>query len=192
MGLNYSQLFISKIVVLFALLFLFSTSSKGQVDSTLRHQLGIDANKVLNFIFNAQIYAATLSYNYGLTPKTFLRTGASYSQTTGDEGQLKSLGKLGFYTVLKRYGKLEMYTGLDIVGGYEKNEGSQEVSYFGGTLPFIGIALLFGKHFSISTEPTFYGVFSANTDLDSYDQTVHKRYVFGFTNVGQVHLRFSF
>jgi hypothetical protein len=192
MVIKYLQFLNSKIVVLFALLFLFSIESKGQIDTTYRHQIGIDANKVLNFIFNTQIYTATISYNYGVNSKTFLRTGASYSQRSGDEGQLETFGKLGFYRVLKRYNKLEMYTGVDIIGGYEKNEGSQEVSYYGGTAPFVGIALLFNKHFSISTEPTLYGVYSANTDLDSFDPTVHKRYVFGFTNIGQVHLRFSF
>lgn len=179
-------------VPLVLLLFLFPHKGKSQTDSLLRHQIGINANKVFNILFKNQSYSAAISYNFAFNSKSFLRLGTNYKQSTGDEGEMEAFAKLGFHRVVKRYKKLEVYTGMDLIGGYNQSEPTQEVAGFGGVAPFFGLAILFSQHFSISTEPKFYTILSANTDRDSFDQTVYSKYYFGLTNIGQVQVRLSF
>lgn len=75
---------------------------------------------------------------------------------------------------------------------YEYNRNSKVELFREGGLLYIGATVFLYKHFSLTTEPSFYLVFQQSHDLDSFNKSWGNINAQGFTNIGLVRVTYHF
>ena len=90
-------------------------------------------------------------------------------------------------------GKWNFFYGFDLDLNYKDNYQSERKYIDSSLVPFFRIELLFGKHFSISTEP---GLFFKLQKIKDYDgssiDNSDEIFSSGIKNLGVINLNFSF
>tara|TARA_B110000459_G_C16377044_1_gene388041 strand:- start:14 stop:607 length:594 start_codon:yes stop_codon:yes gene_type:complete len=185
----------SRIALLGAILFscLLNAQESVKVDSlTTLYSFGFDGSKVFNQLFRANAYSSTLFFEYRLNPQHALRLACDVESVSGSEGKVDYQLKAGYKYTLKENEKWLFYVGLDGLYEFEFNRNSKVEVYREGGLAYIGATTFFGKHFSLTTEPSFYLVFRQSHDKDSFDKSWKKNHQLGLTNIGLVRISYHF
>jgi len=179
------------IATLVAILFCFSV--KSQSDSTLIHySFGFDASKVFNQLFRANVYSSILYLEYRFNETSTFRLAGDIGNISGEEGKIDRQIKLGYKYNFRSTKKWQFYSGLDFLYGYEYNKNSKVELFREGGLFYIGATVFLHKHFSLTTEPSFYLVFEQSHDLDSFNKSWSNINFQGFTNIGLVRVTYHF
>lgn len=172
---------------------LFCVQVKAQSDSTFtQYSFGFDASRVFNQLFRANVHSSILYLEYRFNPKHAIRLAGDTENISGSEGKIDFQTKLGYKFTIKRTKKWWFYTGLDGMYEYEFNKNSQVELFREGGLFYIGATVFLNKHFSLTTEPSFYFMFQQSHDLDSFDKKWTNINQQGFTNIGLVRVSYHF
>ena len=180
-----------RIATFVAILFCFSV--KSQSDSTLMHcSFGFDASRVFNQLFRANLYSSILYFEFRSNQTSTFRLAGDIRNASGEEGKIDRQIKLGYKYSFKSTKKWQFYSGLDFFHEYEYNRNSQVELFREGGLLYIGATVFLHKHFSLTTEPSFYLVFQQSHDLDSFNKSWSNINFQGFTNIGLVRVTYHF
>lgn len=191
MKMKYNNLIKMRMVTLVAILFCFS--AKSQSDSSFTHySFGFDASRVFNQLFRANAYSSILYLEYRVNPKHAFRLAGDLKNISGRDGKIDYQFKAGYKHTLKRSKKWWFYSGIDGLFEYEYNRNSQVELYREGGLLYIGATVFLHKHFSLTTEPSFYFVFQQSHDLDSFNNSWRRLNLQGFTSIGLVRITYHF
>lgn len=172
---------------------LFSCPAISQSDSlNQKFSFGFDGSRVFNQLFRANPYSSLLYLEYQFGPKSIVRLAGDLDQVSGVDGKLDFQNKLGYKRILKQKKAWTFYAGIDGVFEYEFNRNSQVEQFTEGGLLYIGATVKLSEHFSLSTEPSLYFIYSQTTDLDSFFSETKYSNSQGMTHVGLVRASFHF
>ena len=156
-------------------------------------QAGVQASKFLSLI-EAADYTQDFIFNYWFTKKYAIRSGFSYFDETRDNRKLEYNIAIGIQRMFKSRNQWKFYYGIDLV--YEKDsfrELDRRTNSYGLRVLF-GASVYFGKHFSLSTEPSFFIRKNVFIDKNTFDTDNQRNvwYEFKLGNTGQLQLNFHF
>jgi hypothetical protein len=182
-----------KKMVALAAIFFCSIASNASTDSTLNiFSFGFDGSRVFNQLFRANPYSSLLYLEYQSSLKYFVRVAGDIKQMSGEDGSFDYQTKVGLKRIIKKHNSWLFYLGLDAIFEREFNRNSQVKLFTEGGLFYLGATFKIGEHFSLSTEPTFYWIFSQKRDLDSFDKSISYSQEQSLTSIGLVRASFHF
>ena len=127
-----------------------------------------------------------------MNSKYFVRIAGDMNQVSGSGGSFDYQTKIGYKTLIKQNKSWLFYFGVDGLFERELNRNSQVEIFTEGGLFYLGATFKIGEHFSLSTEPSFFGIFNQKRDLNSFDNTIKYSKKQSFTNIGLVRASFYF
>ncbi len=174
------------------LLFMGNTIVISQVEFT-KHQIAINASKFL-VLFNEQVNNLDITYRVAVADSSFhFRMASSIDLSTGEDAITDFSARLGVDKIFKTSKKWTYYVGADLNFGRIEAKSAKRTTTKIGILPFLGIMYNFGKHFSISTEPSLAVFRNEVIDKDSFNPEVNSTNTsIEFINIGQIKLGFHF
>jgi len=174
-------------------LFIFGVPAQAQdseSDQAKQHTVGISARRFMNVLFKEADYAPELLYLHQ-RGKVVYRLGVNLSTSTSENAFNTYLLSIGVQKTFKKSGKWEFYFGSDVFYQYEPVTGKELAYHSAGLLPFFGVKYALSSHFSLSTEPGFYGVYRSKYEPDAFIESPDVL-GFGMMNIGYLRLNFSF
>ena len=179
-------------VTLVAIFFCFIATNASTDSTETIFSFGFDGARVFNQLFRANPYSSLIYLEYQASSKCFARVAGDIKQVSGEAGSVDYQTKVGFKKLIKQHDSWLFYWGVDALFEREFNRNSQVKLSTEGGLFYIGATFKIGEHFSLSTEPSFYWVFSQKRDLDSFDKDIVYSQELGLTSIGLVRASFHF
>ena len=191
-NISFSLKRYKKIALIGAIFFCYSKGFTQVDSSSTKFSFGFDGSRVFNQLFRANPYSSLLYLECAFLPNYAIRLAGDADQISGGAGKLDYQTKLGLKRHILRKNNWIFYLGVDGVFEYEFNRSSQVKQLTEGSLLYVGATCKFGDHFSLTTEPSLYLMFTQKKDLDSFDSTTKYSNFQGFTQVGLVRASFHF
>lgn len=179
-------------VTLVAIFFCFIATNASTDSTETIFSFGFDGSRVFNQLFRANPYSSLIYLEYQASSKCFARVAGNIKQVSGEAGSVDYQTKVGFKKLIKQHNSWLFYWGIDGLFEREFNGNSQVKLTTEGGLFYLGATFKIGEHFSLSTEPSFYWVFSQKRDLDSFDTDIVYSQELGLTSIGLVRASFHF
>ncbi len=177
--------------MLIVLGFLLSTISYSQEGIT-KHQIGLNASKFI-FFFNEEANNLDVSYRYSMDESYSLRSAVSLDYSSDENAISDAAIRLGLDKHFLISNNWRFYSGFDL--GYAQgvlNSNDRTTRKYSVEL-LAGFMFKIGKHFSLSTEPSF--VFERNTihNPNSFNPDENEAWTeLSLRNIGQVQVNFHF
>lgn len=174
--------------------FLFSQTEQTPPDqgTYTKHHIGINASKFL-ILFNEQVNNLDVSYRYSINETSRIRIASSIDVST-EEGDFTNYEfRIGYDFNYKETERWRFYPGADLTFGQSILRSANRVNTSIGLLPFFGIQLKMGKHFSLSTEPSLAVYGKIRKDPNSFDPEANDQWMeVKLINLGQIIVGFHF
>jgi hypothetical protein len=144
----------------------------------------------VNVLFKEPSHSAELLFIKHRSKLSY-RLGANLVVDNGAGENNYALLSLGAQRYFKQSKKFHFYFGSDALYELNFQKGKNELNHTAGILPFLGIQLNIGKHFSLSTEPGFYAGINMQQAPDKFVKT-EDTFELRLLNIGHIRAFFSF